>query len=179
MKTTRVRADRVTKAQIAVAVRTPTKLSTIVPKTPRTKRTSRRVHFVGSDRTVLLQAAQVLAAESKLRLKRVDLSAIVSKYIGETEKNLRKVFAAAERSDAILFFDEADALFGKRTEVKDAHDKYANQEVSYLLQRLEEFDGVVILATNGKTKLPSTLQRRFPRIVKFSSRPSCTVRNRD
>lgn len=176
MKTSRTRIKsrsvssaraRVTKAPAALSGRAQTNLAKVAAELPRTKRSGSRVQFVGPDRTALWQAAQVLAAELKARVKRVDLSAVVSRYIGETEKNLRKVFATATAADAVLFFDEADALFGKRTEVKDAHDRYANQEVSYLLQRIEEYPGVVILATNGKTKLPPTLLRRFPRIVKF------------
>lgn len=120
--------------------------------------------FVGADGARRWQAAQELAAAFKVGIKRVDLSAVVSKYIGETEKNLAKLLAAAERSGSILYFDEADALFGKRTDVKDAHDRYANQEVSYLLQRLEDHAGIVILTTNGKIKLPFALRRRFSRV---------------
>ena len=92
---------------------------------------------------------------------------VVSKYIGETEKNLELLFARAEDKDWILFFDEADALFGKRTNVRDAHDKYANQEVSYLLQRIEDYDGLVILATNMKNNIDDAFLRRFNSVVKF------------
>ncbi|MBS1800202.1 MAG: ATP-binding protein [Acidobacteria bacterium] len=99
-------------------------------------------------------AAQAMAHDAGRQLYRVDLSAVASKYIGETEKNLDRAFAAAEESGAILFFDEADALFGKRTEVKDSHDKYANIEVSYLLERLESFHGVAVFATNGPVDSP-------------------------
>jgi len=91
----------------------------------------------------------------------------VSKYIGETEKNLENLFAKAETKNWILFFDEADALFGKRTGVRDAHDKYANQEVSYLLQRVEDFDGLVILATNMKNNIDDAFIRRFNSIIRF------------
>ncbi|MBC7862176.1 MAG: ATP-binding protein, partial [Bacteroidia bacterium] len=98
---------------------------------------------------------------------RIDLSTVVSKYIGETEKNLRKLFDRAERKDWILFFDEADAIFGKRTSVNDAHDRYANQEVSYLLQRIEYHEGLVILATNMKNNIDSAFMRRFQCIVHF------------
>jgi ATP-dependent 26S proteasome regulatory subunit len=175
---TRVRADRATKVPTALPARSLAKRSRIAADAARTKRAGQRVHIVGAAPAARLKAAKALAAEMKVGLKRVDLSAVVSKYIGETEKNLRKVFAAAERANTILFFDEADALFGKRTEVKDAHDRYANQEVAYLLQRIEEFEGVVILATNGKTKLPPDVRRRFPRVVKFT-RPSRTDRNWD
>jgi SpoVK/Ycf46/Vps4 family AAA+-type ATPase len=93
---------------------------------------------------------------------------VVSKYIGETEKNLELLFARAENKKWILFFDEADALFGKRTNVRDAHDKYANQEVSYLLQRIEDYDGLVILATNMKNNIDEAFVRRFNSILKFS-----------
>jgi SpoVK/Ycf46/Vps4 family AAA+-type ATPase len=98
---------------------------------------------------------------------RIDLSAVVSKYIGETEKNLASLFDRARHKQWILFFDEADALFGKRTSVKDAHDRFANQEVSYLLQRVEEFDGLVILASNFKTNMDEAFLRRFNAIIRF------------
>ena len=163
-----LRNERASRGLTVAPTRTRTRLLKSAAGRPHLKRTGSRVHFAGPDRAALLAAAQELAAELNVRLKRVDLSAVISKYIGETEKNLRKVFAVAERAEAILFFDEADALFGRRSEVKDAHDRYANQEVACLLQRLEEFDGVVILATNGTTKLPPSLQRRFARVVKFS-----------
>ena len=104
--------------------------------------------FAGESGTGKTMAAEVLANELQLDLYRIDLSAVVSKYIGETEKNLRRVFDAAEDSGAILLFDEADALFGKRSEVKDSHDRYANIEVSYLLQRMEAYRGLAILTTN-------------------------------
>jgi SpoVK/Ycf46/Vps4 family AAA+-type ATPase len=112
-------------------------------------------------------AAEVLAQELGLSLYRIDLSAVVSKYIGETEKNLRKLFDAAEGGGAILFFDEADALFGKRSEVKDSHDRYANIEVNYLLQRLESFSGLAILATNMKGALDSAFLRRLRFVINF------------
>ena len=99
---------------------------------------------------------------------RVDLSMVVSKYIGETEKNLSRIFDAAERLNVILFFDEADALFGKRTEVKDAHDRYANMETSYLLQRIEEYNGLVILASNLKSNIDDAFARRFQAVVHFT-----------
>ena len=93
---------------------------------------------------------------------------VVSKYIGETEKNLENLFARAEAKNWILFFDEADALFGKRTSVRDAHDKYANQEASYLLQRMEDFDGLIILAKNKKNNIDDAFIRRFNAIIQFS-----------
>ncbi len=112
-------------------------------------------------------AAEVLAGELKLDLYRIDLSAVVSKYIGETEKNLRRVFDAAETGGALLLFDEADALFGKRSEVKDSHDRYANIEVGYLLQRMEAFQGLAILTTNMKSSLDKAFQRRLRFHVEF------------
>ena len=95
------------------------------------------------------------------KVMHVDLSSLVSKYIGETEKNIDKIFNRKSSKDAILFFDEADALFGKRTNVKDAHDKYANQEVAYLLKRIEEHDGVIVIATNLKSNIDKAFLRRF------------------
>ena len=126
-----------------------------------------RALFAGPSGTGKTMSAAVLARELGLELHRVDLSALVSKYIGETEKNLAKVFTAAEQSAAILFFDEADALFGKRTEVKDAHDRYANIETSFMLQRMETFDGVVILATNLAGNLDEAFSRRIQFHVEF------------
>src|SRR5207244_1155068 len=110
-------------------------------------------------------AAEVLAGHLCLDLYRIDLAGVVSKYIGETEKNLRKVFDAAEESGAILFFDEADALFGTRTEVKDSHDRYANIEINYLLQRMEEYRGLAVLATNRKAALDRAFLRRLRFLV--------------
>jgi hypothetical protein len=123
--------------------------------------------FVGASGTGKTMAAEVLARELRLDLYRIDLSSVVSKYIGETEKNLRRVFDAAEESGAILLFDEADALFGKRTEVKDSHDRYANIEVSYLLQRMEAYRGLAILTTNFRTALDDAFLRRLRFIVDF------------
>ncbi|MEI8211044.1 MAG: ATP-binding protein [Planctomycetota bacterium] len=123
--------------------------------------------FCGESGTGKTMAAEVIANDLRLDLFRIDLSSVVNKYIGETEKNLRKLFDAAERGGAILFFDEADALFGKRSEVKDSHDRYANIEVNYLLQRLETFRGLVILATNNKSHLDSAFVRRLRFIIDF------------
>jgi DNA polymerase III delta prime subunit len=125
------------------------------------------VLFSGPSGTGKTMAAEVLANHLKLDLYRIDLSGVVSKYIGETEKNLRKVFDAAEQSGAILFFDEADALFGKRSEVKDSHDRYANIEVNYLLQRMEDYRGLAILATNMKSLLDQAFLRRLRFLVDF------------
>jgi SpoVK/Ycf46/Vps4 family AAA+-type ATPase len=123
--------------------------------------------FSGPSGTGKTMAAEILASHLKLDLYRIDLAGVVSKYIGETEKNLKKVFDAAERSGAVLFFDEADALFGKRTEVKDSHDRYANIEVNYLLQRMEDYRGLAILATNRKSTLDEAFMRRLRFLVDF------------
>jgi hypothetical protein len=123
--------------------------------------------FSGASGTGKTMAAEVLANELQLDLYRIDLSAMVSKYIGETEKNLRRVFDAAENGGAILLFDEADALFGKRSEVKDSHDRYANIEVSYLLQRMEAYRGLAILTTNMKSALDKAFMRRLRFVVQF------------
>ncbi|SEO03576.1 ATPase family associated with various cellular activities (AAA) [Nitrosospira multiformis] len=123
--------------------------------------------FAGVSGTGKTMAAEVLAAELQLDLYRIDLASTVSKYIGETEKNLRKIFDAAEESGAILLFDEADALFGKRSEVKDSHDRYANIEVSYLLQRIEAYRGLAILTTNLKSSVDAAFLRRLRFIVQF------------
>ncbi len=123
--------------------------------------------FAGESGTGKTMAAEVLANELHLDLYRIDLSSVVSKYIGETEKNLKRVFDAAEDSGAVLLFDEADALFGKRSEVKDSHDRYANIEVSYLLQRMEAYRGLAILTTNQKAALDTAFQRRLRFVVHF------------
>ncbi|MBX9403074.1 ATP-binding protein [Lysobacter sp. BMK333-48F3] len=123
--------------------------------------------FAGESGTGKTLAAEVIARELRLHLYRIDLSSVVSKYIGETEKNLRRVFDAAEQGGAILFFDEADALFGKRSEVKDSHDRYANIEINYLLQRMEAFSGLAILATNMKSALDGAFLRRLRFVVNF------------
>jgi hypothetical protein len=123
--------------------------------------------FAGDSGTGKTMAAEVIANDLRLNLYRIDLSAVVSKYIGETEKNLRRLFDAAEDGGAILFFDEADALFGKRSEVKDSHDRYANIEINYLLQRMEAYRGLAILATNMKSALDRAFVRRLRFIVNF------------
>jgi AAA+ superfamily predicted ATPase len=127
-----------------------------------------RVLFHGPPGTGKTLTATLLGKYTGRDVYRIDLSMVVSKYIGETEKNLENLFAKAEAKQWILFFDEADSLFGKRTNVRDAHDKYANQEVSYLLQRVEDFDGLVILATNMKNNIDDAFIRRFNGIIKFS-----------
>jgi hypothetical protein len=123
--------------------------------------------FAGASGTGKTMAAEVLAGTLRLDLYRIDLSSVVSKYIGETEKNLRRVFDAAEEGAAILLFDEADAIFGKRSEVKDSHDRYANMEVSYLLQRMEAYRGLAILTTNMKNALDPAFLRRIRFVVQF------------
>jgi SpoVK/Ycf46/Vps4 family AAA+-type ATPase len=126
------------------------------------------VLFAGASGTGKTLAAEVLANELHLDLYRIDLSSVVSKYIGETEKNLRRIFDAAEQGGAILLFDEADALFGKRSEVKDSHDRYANMEVAYLLQRMEAYRGLAILTSNLKNSLDQAFLRRLRFVVQFS-----------
>ena len=123
--------------------------------------------FAGQPGTGKTMGAQILAAELGLELFRIDLAAIVSKYIGETEKNLDRIFSAAEQGDAVLLFDEADALFGKRSDVKDAHDRYANVEVAYLLQRLETYQGIAVLTTNLRGNLDDAFLRRLDFGVDF------------
>jgi len=125
------------------------------------------VLFAGPSGTGKTMAADIIAGELGLDLYKIDLSTVVSKYIGETEKNLSKIFAEAESSNAILFFDEADALFGKRSEVKDSHDRYANIETGYLLQRMEEHEGVVILASNFRKNMDEAFVRRLHFTVEF------------
>lgn len=123
--------------------------------------------FAGPSGTGKTMAAEILAGHLEMDLYRVDLASVVNKYIGETEKNLRRVFDAAERSGALLFFDEADALFGTRTEVRDSHDRYANLEIDYLLQRMEDYAGLAVLATNRRSALDSAFLRRLRFVIDF------------
>jgi MoxR-like ATPase len=133
--------------------------------------------FAGPSGTGKTMAAQVLARSLGVELYRVDLAGVVNKYIGETEKHLRTVFAACERAPALLFFDEADALFGKRMLVNDAHDRFANIEIDYLLQRIEQFDGLAVLATNRKGDLDPAFMRRLRFVIDFAP-PSVDERER-
>jgi SpoVK/Ycf46/Vps4 family AAA+-type ATPase len=133
--------------------------------------------FAGPSGTGKTLAAEVLAGALALDLYRVDLSQVVSKYIGETEKNLRQIFDAAEAGGVVLLFDEADALFGKRSEVKDSHDRYANIQVSYLLQRMEAYRGLAILTTNARAALDRAFQRRLRFVVQFPF-PDAALRER-
>lgn len=126
------------------------------------------VLFTGPSGTGKTMAAEIIAKKVDLDLYKIDLSSVVSKYIGETEKNLRNIFKEAETSNAILFFDEADALFGKRSEVKDSHDRYANIEINYLLQKMEEYEGIVILATNFGNNIDDAFLRRMHFKIEFS-----------
>jgi len=135
------------------------------------------VLFAGPSGTGKTMAAEIMAAELALDLYKIDLATVVSKYIGETEKNLSRIFAEAETSNSLLFFDEADALFGKRSEVQDAHDRYANLEISYLLQRMEEYEGIVILATNFRKNMDEAFIRRLHFTVEFPF-PEATDRRR-
>jgi SpoVK/Ycf46/Vps4 family AAA+-type ATPase len=125
------------------------------------------VLFEGTDEEAKKLTAGLLASEAGREVYRVDLSQIVSKYIAETEKNLDRIFEKAASENWILFFDEADALFGKRTSIRDAHDKYANQAVSYLLQRIEAHKGLVIVAAKGKSNIDTAFLRRFQTVVHF------------
>jgi SpoVK/Ycf46/Vps4 family AAA+-type ATPase len=125
------------------------------------------VLFTGPPGTGKTMAAGIIAGVLGLDLYQIDLASMVSKYIGETEKNLARIFAEAETSNAILFFDEADALFGRRSEVRDSHDRYANLEVAYLLQRMEAYEGVVILATNFGRNMDDAFVRRMHHTVDF------------
>ncbi|MEA1991063.1 MAG: ATP-binding protein, partial [Thermodesulfobacteriota bacterium] len=123
--------------------------------------------FAGPSGTGKTMAADIMAGKLGLDLYKIDLSTVVSKYIGETEKNLARIFAEAETSNSILFFDEADALFGRRSEVRDSHDRYANIEISYLLQKMEEYQGVVILATNLRKNMDDAFVRRMHFTIEF------------
>ena len=125
------------------------------------------VLFYGSKTSGKYIIATMLANQAGKELYKVDLSKIVSKYIGETEKNLSAIFQRAKDKEWILFFDEADALFGKRTNVRDSHDRYANQEVSYLLQKIEEHSGLVFLSTNKKTNIDQAFMRRLRYVIDF------------
>jgi len=135
------------------------------------------VLFAGQSGVGKTMAAEVLANDISLVLFQIDLSSVVSKYIGETEKHLAAIFREAEMSQSLLFFDEADSLFGKRTEVKDAHDRYANLEVNYLLQRIEQYEGLVILATNMQRNLDEAFLRRMQEVIDFPF-PDGTLRER-
>lgn len=126
------------------------------------------VLFAGKDQAASRAAAEAIARESGRSLHRVDLASVVNKHVGETEKNLRAVFDAAETSGAVLLFDEADALFSKRSEVRDSHDRYANVDAAYLLQRLESFDGLAVLATRELPRLTPTMRRRFWRVIEIT-----------
>jgi hypothetical protein len=134
---------------------------------PSARRRGLTALFAGPSGTGKTMAAEVLASELGLDLYTVDLATVVDKYVGETEKNLDRIFAEAERINGVILFDEADALFGKRSEVSDAHDRYANVEVAYLLQRMELFDGIAILATNLRANLDEAFTRRLDSLVDF------------
>jgi SpoVK/Ycf46/Vps4 family AAA+-type ATPase len=125
------------------------------------------VLFVGEKGSGRTRAAKVLAHDLGVELYRIDLSAVVSKYIGETEKNLRRIFDQAETAGAVLIFDEADALFGKRSEVADSHDRYADIEVAYVLERLESYRGLTILRVSARADVPRPLRKRLDLTIKF------------
>jgi SpoVK/Ycf46/Vps4 family AAA+-type ATPase len=124
--------------------------------------------FTGTSRTGKTLAAEVLATHSRRTLFRIDLSAVVSKYVRETEKNLSRVFDAVDGPGAILFFDEADALFGDRSDVRDSHDRYASADIDYLLQRIGDYEGLSILATNLRSNLDPAFTRRLRYVIDFS-----------
>ncbi|WYD80880.1 MAG: ATP-binding protein [Candidatus Electrothrix gigas] len=126
-----------------------------------------RALFYGPPGTGKTLTATLLGKQTDKEVFRINLSRVVSKYIGETEKNLSRLFDKAEHKNWILFFDEADSLFGKRTDIRDAHDKYANQEVAYLLQRIEGYNGLVILATNQRSNIDDAFVRRFQTVIHF------------
>jgi SpoVK/Ycf46/Vps4 family AAA+-type ATPase len=132
--------------------------------------------FAGPSGTGKTMSAEIMAGELRLDLYKIDLSTVVSKYIGETEKNLARIFEEAETSNAILFFDEADALFGRRSEVRDSHDRYANSEIGYLLQKMEEYQGAVILATNFRKNMDDAFVRRMHFTVEFPFPGECDRR---
>jgi ATPase family associated with various cellular activities (AAA) len=129
-----------------------------------------RLLFPGKDRPTRLVSAQILARSLEKNLYRIDLNAVVSEYIGETEKNLGRVFDATKTSRPVLFFDEADVLFGKRTDVKDSHDRYANLEINHLLQRSEKYAGLTIIAISNRTRINKSLLRRFHFIIPIPRR---------
>lgn len=137
-----------------------------------------QVLLEGTDRGRLKATAEEMAAKLSRGLLPIDLAAIVSKYIGETEKNLDRIFARAEASDAVLYFDEADALFGKRSDVKDSHDRYFNVKANSLLQRIEAFSGLVVLASNSKENLDPAFLRRLHFIIPLPTLPAREPRKR-
>lgn len=164
------------KAEAESKSRSRVKMVRKVASSPRRSRVvaGGRVLVSGQSREALRTLGVVLAAEVDRDLYCVDLSRVVGKYIGETEKNLARVFAMAAATDAVLFFDEADALFGKRTEVKDSHDRYANQEVGYLVERLEAHPGLIVLATNARKNLDEAFLRR----LRFTSAVASPVKRK-
>jgi SpoVK/Ycf46/Vps4 family AAA+-type ATPase len=133
--------------------------------------------FAGESGTGKTMAAEILANELRLDLYRIDLSAVVSKWVGDTEKNLERVFAEAEDSNALLFFDECDSLFGQRGRISDARDRWANLQVNYLLQRVEEYSGVVVMATNLRKNIDEAFARRIEVVIEFPS-PDAELRFR-
>jgi hypothetical protein len=137
---------------------------------PRCSAKGVRVLFPGKDRPRRLVSAQTLARSLGKNLYRIDLHAVVSDYIGETEKNLRRVFDATKSSRGVLFFDEGDALFGRRTDVKDSHDRYANIEINYLLGKSEKYPGLTIVAISNRTRINKTLLRRFHFVIPIPRR---------
>jgi SpoVK/Ycf46/Vps4 family AAA+-type ATPase len=149
---------------VAQSPKTGAVVSKVTPSLP-----GERVLVIGSSvGDSAYAAASALAVEHQREIYCVDLSAVVNKYIGETEKNLSRILDQAEQKNWILFFDEADALFGKRTEVKDSHDRYANVEINYLLQQLERYKGIAVFATNRDDNIDEALLRKFQRVVRLA-----------
>jgi|GEM_PF-1016404 len=142
-------------------------LNTLQTLVPLNKMCNYIALFEGDDASDKLAAAALMAKEEGRQLYRIDVSQVVSKYVGETEKNLDKVFSNAQNHDWILFFDEADALFGKRTTVKDSHDKYANQDVNYLMHKIEDYKGVVIVATNSMPSDDDDIKKMSRAVITF------------
>lgn len=142
-------------------------LNTLQSLVPLNKMCNYIALFEGDDASDKLAAAALMAKEEGRQLFRIDVSQVVSKYVGETEKNLDKVFSDAQSHDWILFFDEADALFGKRTTVKDSHDKYANQDISYLMHKIEDYKGVVIVATNSMPSDDDDIKKMSRAVITF------------
>jgi SpoVK/Ycf46/Vps4 family AAA+-type ATPase len=140
------------------------------------KTSARRSAIAVVTGTAAGRIVQRLASAASLEVLRVDLGDVVSKYIGETEKNLDRIFAEAEKAGAVLLFDEADALFGKRTDVKDSHDRYANLEIGYLLQRMESYEGLSILASNTKVNIDDAFKRRIRYLLDLSDGTDVPVR---
>ena len=164
-------AARATWQKLTLPAKQSAVLRQIVGQIQRSPGAGHRALLAGPAGTGKTMAAQVMARELQRPLYRVDLASVVSKYIGQTEKNLNALFAAAESADAILMFDEADALFGKRTEVRDAHDRYTNQEISCVLAAVNSYNGLLLAAGSRKSNLDPAFTRRLRHVVVFPATP--------